>query len=118
LPNGLPVGAAITTTGARLPARFVIHTVGPKHWEHPDGGAELLAQAHSNSLAEAQRVGAARVAFPAISCGAYGWRTVDAAPIAIQAARESLDRFDGIQLVRFVLFNDEAFHAFTAAIDS
>lgn len=118
LPNGLPVGAAVTTTGGDLSARFVIHTVGPKHWEYVDGGADLLARAHHSSLAEADRVGAVSVAFPAISCGVYGWRAIEAAPIAMQAVRESLDRFVGVQLVRFVLFNDDAYTAFTAVVDS
>jgi O-acetyl-ADP-ribose deacetylase (regulator of RNase III) len=117
LPNGLPVGKAATTGGALLPARFVIHTVGPKHWEYPDGGIELLAAAHRTSLAEADRVGATSVAFPAISCGVYGWQPADAAPIAVTAVRESLDRYPNISLVRFVLFNDDARNAFATAIN-
>ncbi len=88
-----------------MSARFVIHTVGPKHWEYVDGGADLLARAHHSSLAEADRVGAVSVA-------------IEAAPIAMQAVRESLDRFVGVQLVRFVLFNDDAYTAFTAVVDS
>ena len=116
LPNGLPVGKAATTGGALLPARFVIHTVGPKHWEYPDGGVELLADAHRTSLAEAERVGATSVAFPAISCGVYGWQAADAAPVAVTAVRESLDRFPNISLVRFVLFNDDAYEAFRSEV--
>ena len=118
LPSGLSVGNAVTTGAARLPTRFVIHTVGPKHWEHPDGGAEFLAQAHHNSLAEADRVGATSVAFPAISCGVYGWDPIDAAPIAVRAVRDALQLFIGIRLVRFVLFNDDAFDAFSAAVSA
>ena len=118
LPNGLSVGSAITTDAARLPARFVIHTVGPKHWEHPDGGAEFLARAHHNSLAEADRVGATSVAFPAISCGVYGWDPIDAAPIAVRAVRDALQGFVDIRLVRFVLFNDDAFDAFSTAVSA
>lgn len=116
LPNGLPVGKAVTTGAGQLPARFVIHTVGPKHWEHPDGGVEHLANAHRSCLAEADRVGAISVAFPAISCGVYGWQPADAAPIAVQAVRESVERFANIHLVRFVLFNDDAYDAFSAAL--
>jgi O-acetyl-ADP-ribose deacetylase len=116
LPNGLPVGKAATTGAGQLPARFVIHTVGPKHWEHADGGIELLADAHRTSLAEADRVGATSVAFPAISCGVYGWQPADAAPVAVKAVRESLDRFPNISLVRFVLFNDDAYEAFRSAV--
>jgi O-acetyl-ADP-ribose deacetylase (regulator of RNase III) len=117
LPHGLSVGAAATTGGGLLAARFVIHTVGPKFWEYPDGGIQLLADAHRASLAEADRVGALSVAFPAISCGVYGWKPVDAAPIAIQAVRESLDRLPNISLVRFVLFNDDALEAFATALE-
>lgn len=113
--DGLPTGAAIATTGGDLSARFVIHTVGPKHWEHPDGGPDLLAAAHRNSLAEAQRVGASTVAFPAISCGVYGWDPREAAPIAVESVRSALADFLGVQKVSFVLFNDDAFDAFTQA---
>ena len=116
LPNGLPVGRAVTTGAGNLRARFVIHTVGPKHWEHPDGGVEHLVSAHRSCLTEADRVGAESVAFPAISCGVYGWQPADAAPIALQAVRESVGRFANIHLVRFVLFNDDAFDAFSAAV--
>ena len=116
LPNGLPVGKAVTTGAGQLPARFVIHTVGPKHWEHADGGVEHLVSAHRNCLAEADRVGATSVAFPAISCGVYGWQVADAAPIAVTTVRESLDRFPNISLVRFVLFNDDAYEAFRSAV--
>jgi O-acetyl-ADP-ribose deacetylase len=116
LPNGLPVGKAVTTGAGQLPARFVIHTVGPKHWEYADGGIELLADAHRTSLAEADRVGATSVAFPAISCGVYGWQPADAAPVAVKAVRESLDRYPNISLVRFVLFNHDAYEAFISAV--
>ena len=112
-PDGLPTGRAVATGAGQLDARFVIHTVGPKHWEHSDGGSELLAECHTNCLAEARRVGAASVAFPAISCGVYGWMPEQAAPIAIRSVREFCETHDGIDLVRFVLFNDDAFEAFT-----
>ena len=118
LPNGLPVGKAVTTGAGQLPARFVIHTVGPKHWEHPDGGVDYLASAHRTSLAEADRVGATSVAFPAISCGVYGWQPDDAAPIAVTAVRDSLDRYPNISLVRFVLFNGDAYEAFRSAVET
>lgn len=116
-PDGLPTGAAVATDAGALDARFVIHTVGPKHWEHPDGGPELLAACHTNSLHEARRVGATSIAFPAISCGVYGWHPAQAAPIALRAVRDFCDSYDGIDLVRFVLFNDDAFDAFKAAAE-
>lgn len=117
-PDGLPTGSAIATTGGDLSARFVIHTVGPKHWEHPDGGRELLAAAHRNSLAEAQRVGASSVAFPAISCGVYGWDPREAAPIAVESVRAALADFPDVQRVSFVLFNDDSFDAFANALET
>jgi len=116
LPDGLPTGQAVATKAGLLPARYVVHTVGPKSWEHADGGAELLAQAHRNSLIEADRVGSRSVAFPAISCGVYGWDPVDAAPIAVAAVREALEDLPHISRVRFVLFNQAALEAFEAQI--
>ena len=70
LPDGLPIGDAVATEAGLMPSTWVIHTVGPKHWEHPDGGASLLARCHEHSLAVADEIGATSVAFPAISCGA------------------------------------------------
>lgn len=114
--DGLPTGDAVATAGGRLPARFVIHTVGPVHAQHPDGGAALLAACHRRSLEVAAVLGVRSVAFPAISCGAYGWRTVDAAPIAV-AAVEDFDRRvpgSGIDLVRFVLVDEHAYADYAA----
>lgn len=120
LPEGLPAGQAVATIAGGLKARFVIHTVGPKHWEYPDGGAALLADCHLNCLAIADDLDLATVAFPAISCGVYGWTPEDAAPIAIQAvvdfARER--EVSSIEVVRFVLFSDDAFDAFDSAVRS
>lgn len=117
-PGGLPPGHAVATVGGELPATFVIHTVGPKYWEYPDGGAELLADCHRKCLREAVRVGARTVAFPAISCGAYGWSFTDAAPLAVRAVVEESSVWDEIDMVRFVLFNDDAVTAFTSAAAS
>lgn len=116
LPHGLPAGQAVATPAGNLPAQWVIHTVGPKYWEHPDGGIELLRDAHLNALHIAADLGARSVAFPAISCGVYGWSAKDAAPIAIRALRDfSSKRSDhGIAVVQFVCFNDEAFTHFQA----
>lgn len=116
-PDGLPVGHAVATTAGDLPASFVIHTVGPKYWEYPDGGADFLAECHRASLREALRVGARSVAFPAISCGVYGWSAQDAAPLAVAAVRDFLARREDVDVVRFVLFNDDAFNAFRAAVE-
>jgi len=115
-PDGLPPGQAVATTAAALSARFVIHTVGPKYWEYPDGGEDVLAAAYRNSLIEAEHVGATSVAFPAISCGVYGWTPRNAAPIAIAVVRGTLAEIPSIRMVRFVLFNDDAYEAFSHAV--
>lgn len=116
-PDGLPTGHAVGTRGYALPATWVIHTVGPIHDEHPDGGVALLRSAHVNSMRCAYELGARTIAFPAISCGAYGWRTADAAPIAVRAAVDTalFYPFDG---VHFVLFSDDALADFRHAIDT
>ena len=115
-PDGLPTGAAVATNAGRLPSRVVIHTVGPRHWEHPDGGVDLLASCHTEALRIASSMGLRSVAFPAISCGVYGWSVTDAAPIAVRSVRQfDVDHVGhGIELVRFVLFSDDAHTAFAA----
>lgn len=97
-----PTGEARITPGFRLPARFVIHTVGPVYEGRPRD-AELLASAHRSSLALAAEHGLASIAFPAISCGVYGYPPEEAAPIAVGVARE---RDWPLDEIRFVLFSD------------
>ena len=112
--GGCATGDAKATTAGELPARFVIHTVGPI-WRGGDTGEpELLAAAHRRSLEVARELGARSVAFPAISCGIYGYPIPQAARIAVAAVREHGHDLD---LVRFVLFNDETYAAFAATLD-
>ena len=113
--GGCRTGDAKSTTAGRMPARWVIHTVGPV-WQGGDAGeAELLASAHQRSLEVAADLGARTVAFPAISCGVYGYPAALAAPVAIGAVAQQLDRFE---LVRFV-FRDESLRAaFGAAAEA
>lgn len=104
-PQGLPTGQAVITGGGRLPARHVIHTVGPV-WQGGEAGeAELLANAWRNSLALAQAHGLRRIAFPSISTGAYGYPIARAAPVALQTvvafAREHPQAFDEVRVVLF-----------------
>ncbi len=113
LPDGLDTGDAVATTAGLMPARWVIHTVGPKAWEHEDGGPALLAGCHTAALAVAEGLGAVSVAFPAISCGVYGWSARSAAPVAVAAVRAHPS--SSVRLVRFVLWNDEAYQAFAEA---
>jgi O-acetyl-ADP-ribose deacetylase (regulator of RNase III) len=113
--GGCATGDAKATGGYRLPARWVIHAVGPVWRGGTLGEPELLASAYRRSLEVARELGARTVAFPAISCGVYGYPVELAAPLAVATAREQEEAFDEI---RFVLFNDEAYDAFasTAAI--
>ena len=100
-PEGLPTGQAVATTGGNLPARWVIHTVGPVYAKREDR-SHLLRSCHVESLAVADELGAATVAFPAISCGVYGYPPEEAAPIAVAAV---LDAATAVDEVRFVLFD-------------
>jgi O-acetyl-ADP-ribose deacetylase (regulator of RNase III) len=109
-PDGLPTGEAVATTGGRLRARWVIHTVGPTYAESKDK-SQLLADCFRNSLQLADELGAATVAFPAISTGVYRWPLDDAARIALETVRVSDTRLDE---VRFVLFDQRAYDAFSA----
>lgn len=126
LPDGLPVGAAVATPGFRLPARWIIHTVGPNlHAGQTD--PELLASCFRESLGIAADLGAESVAFPAISAGVYGWNPSDVASIAVDAVLEfdagSVARGGaagggaaaGLELVEFVLFNSSTAEVFRRA---
>jgi O-acetyl-ADP-ribose deacetylase len=110
--GGCAVGEAKATTAGRLPARFVIHTVGPIWRGGREGERDLLRSAHVSSLRVAAELRAHSVAFPAISCGIYGFPVDEAAPIAVAAAR---DHAGGVELVRFVLFDGAAYDAFALA---
>jgi O-acetyl-ADP-ribose deacetylase (regulator of RNase III) len=111
----LPAGQAVVTTGGRLPARHVIHTVGPV-WQGGDAGeAETLAAAYRSSLALADELGLGSVAFPSISTGAYGYPVDEAAPVAISTVREHLRTSTHVVLVRFVLFDAHTLAAYLTA---
>jgi O-acetyl-ADP-ribose deacetylase (regulator of RNase III) len=108
LGGGLPTGQAVATTAGRLPARWVIHTVGPVFSVHEDRSA-LLRSAYSESLRVAAELGAETVAFPLISAGAYGWPLEDAVAQALAGLR-SADA-PGVDEARLVLFGPDAFAA-------
>jgi O-acetyl-ADP-ribose deacetylase len=101
-PEGLPTGEAVITTAGRLPARFVIHTVGPIYGREGGREAELLAACYRNSLALAASRELASVAFPAISTGAFGYPRDEAAEVASLAVAEFLGGDERIGEVRFV----------------
>ncbi|MBS2537315.1 O-acetyl-ADP-ribose deacetylase [Catenulispora sp. NF23] len=109
--RGLATGQAVATTAGRLPARWVIHTIGPVYSSTEDR-SELLTACHTNSLAIADSLGAKTVAFPAISTGIFGWPLDNAARIAVAALRAATT---DVEEVRFVLFNEAAYQAFEDA---
>lgn len=112
-PAGLPVGEAVATTAGELPARWVIHTVGPnRHAGQTDEA--LLASCFSRSLDVAVQLGARSVAFPAVGAGVYGWSAADAARIAVGAVAAHAK--PGIDVVRFVLFSEPTYQAFAGEV--
>jgi O-acetyl-ADP-ribose deacetylase (regulator of RNase III) len=113
-PEGLPTGQAVATTGGRLPANWVIHTVGPVYSMREDRSG-LLASCHRESLRVADELGAKTVAFPAISTGVYGYPVELAAPVAIEAIRNA---DAAVEEVRFVLFDEAMFDAFARALEA
>jgi len=114
--GGCPTGEARITKGYRLPARYVIHTVGPVYRGLPRD-AELLANAHRNSLQLAVEHGLHTVAFPAISTGIYGYPLNEAAQIALGMTIEVLSKDTSLELVRFVLWDQSAFDAFRRVLE-
>ncbi|MER6998758.1 O-acetyl-ADP-ribose deacetylase [Streptomyces sp. NPDC000410] len=108
--KGLPTGQAVATTAGKLPARWVIHTVGPVFSQSEDRSA-LLASCYRESLRVADELGARTVAFPAISTGVYRWPMDDAARIAVETVRGTRT---AVEEVRFVLFDERAYEAFAA----
>ena len=111
-PDGLPTGMAVATTAGDLPARWVIHTVGPVYAGSEDRSG-LLASCHAESPPVADGLGARTVAFPAISTGVYGYPVEEAAAVAIRAVRDADTR---VEEVRFVLFGRDAYEAFERAL--
>jgi O-acetyl-ADP-ribose deacetylase len=107
--QGLPAGQAVATTAGRLPARWVVHTVGPV-WSADEDRSALLADCHRNSLRVADELGATTVAFPAISTGVYHWPVDSAARIALSTVTAELPHHPSLAVVRFVLF-DQRTHA-------
>ena len=104
-PDGLPAGDAVATTAADLPARWVIHTVGPVYDASRDLSATLRS-CYARSLAVAEELGAQTVAFPLISAGAYGWPLEDAVRQAVTALRAAET---GVDEARLVLFGEQTY---------
>lgn len=114
--GGCPTGEAKITRGHRLPARFVIHTVGPVWHGGGSGEDDLLAGCYRNALSLAQRHGCASVAFPSISTGIFGFPVDRAAAIAVQATRSFVSRNEIPAMVIFCCFNVASAEAHLAAL--
>jgi O-acetyl-ADP-ribose deacetylase (regulator of RNase III) len=106
-PDGLPRGEAVVTSGGNLPARYVIHTIGPVRGQNGGRDAELLAQSYRNSLALAVKHGLSSIAMPAISTGIYGYPPEEAAAISSEAIREFLATDKVLSEVRLVFYSRE-----------
>jgi O-acetyl-ADP-ribose deacetylase (regulator of RNase III) len=114
LPDGLPTGQAVATTAGDLPARWVIHTVGPV-WAKTIDHTDKLASCYRESLRVADELGASTVAFPAVSAGIYGWPMDDAARVAVGTVAATPS---AVELATFVLFSDAALAEFEKALAS
>jgi O-acetyl-ADP-ribose deacetylase (regulator of RNase III) len=110
--GGCKAGEAKITRGHRLPARFVIHTVGPIWRGGTDGEPETLADCYRNSLQVAVENGIKTIAFPAIGCGAYGYPLQEAAQIAVKTTRAFLTAEDKIEKVIFVGWSEDICEAY------
>ena len=106
-PDGFPIGQAVITTGGNLPAKYVIHTVGPIYGRDPENEASLLAACYQNSLLLARLRWITSIAFPSISTGAYGYPKTEAAKIASAAIRDFLRTDRQIEQVRLVFFQEQ-----------
>lgn len=115
-PSGLPTGAAVVTTGGKLKAKKVIHTVGPIWGRGDKGEPELLAKAYTNSLALALMSGLKTISFPSISTGAYGYPIEKASRVAIKAVVDFLKKNEGIKEVMFVLHSTHDLRIYEGAL--
>ena len=115
--GGCPTGEARLTAGYRLPARFVIHTVGPVYRGRPQD-ARLLAGCYTSSLTLAKAHGVRRIAFPAISCGVYGYPIQDACRIAVDTCTAFMAHSDLPERVIFVLFSADDLAVYRRCLDA
>ena len=111
----LPAGQAVITTGGDLPAKHVIHTVGPVYRGGQQGEADLLASCHRESIRVADEHGLTSISFPAISTGAFGYPASEAAPVAISSAIDALRSAKSVKLCRFILFDSDDLRTFGRA---
>lgn len=105
-PNGLPAGKAEITNGGNMPARYVIHTVGPVYGQHGGQESKLLAECYENSLMLAASHALTSIAFPAISTGVYGYPQSEAAAVASRAIKQHIEANKLMREVRLVFFKE------------
>lgn len=115
-PDGTPTGTAVATDAHGLPARWVLHAVGPVWRGGGHGERELLAGAYRSCLRLADELGARSVAFPAISMGIYGYPGHEGARVAVATVAEHLRGDTPLDLVRFLLFSEETYGLFADAL--
>lgn len=111
----LPAGKAVMTTGGRLPAKYVVHTVGPVWSGGKRGEAETLASAYRESMRIADENSIHSIAFPSISTGAYRYPVAEAARIAVKTVAEGLQKATSIREVRFALYDSSTLDVYIAA---
>ena len=116
--GGCPTGDAKITTAGEMPANYVIHTVGPVYRDGQHGEPSLLASCYRRSLEVALENGVASIAFPAISCGVYGYPIPAAAEISLETVKTFLEEHTAIAHVRFVLFGADTLGPFEAALEA
>lgn len=114
--GGCPTGQAVITPGGNLPARYVIHAVGPIYHDGESGEPELLAGAYRNCFRIAREHQLRSIAFPAISTGVYGYPLPEAARISLQVVLEEMENPGTLREVRFVLFDDRTYGAYRDAL--
>lgn len=115
-PEGLPTGEAVVTSGGRLKAKMVIHTVGPVWKGGNEGEAQLLAKAYGNCLALAIKMKIRSISFPSISTGAYGYPIEKASRIALLTVLDFVKEHNGIDEVHFVLHSQHDLMIYEAAL--
>lgn len=115
--GSLPAGQAVITSGGNLPAKYVIHTVGPVYRGGEQGEPEKLASCHRESIRLADEHGFESLSFPAISTGAYGYPVSKTAVIALSSTLAALDAAKSLRMIRFVLFDIATLRAYTRVVE-
>ncbi|MDD4609376.1 MAG: O-acetyl-ADP-ribose deacetylase [Bacteroidaceae bacterium] len=115
--NGCDTGEAKITKAYQLPARYVIHTVGPIYYSNRPNKPQLLANCYRNVMRIASENGAESIAFPSISTGIYGYPLNEAAPVAVYQVKQALKLYPTITEVTFVCFDDRTFRTYKQLLE-